>query len=91
MFDYRDTEVSSKIRAFTGNKLANAVDCISDATTTQQVVESFGEGGGFVSLVLAEPVHAPGVQSQFSLVYTLLGKVRSLPLSGSFASTCNVV
>ncbi|KAJ7510403.1 dehydrogenase [Mycena galericulata] len=80
MFDYHDPEVSNKIRAFTGNKLAHAVDCISDATTTRQVVESFGEDGGFMSLTLVEPVHAPSVRAQFSLVYTLLGKAFEHPM-----------
>jgi len=80
VFDYRDPDVAAKIRAFTGNKLAHAVDCISDATTTRQVGESFGQAGGFVSLVLAEPVQAPGVRAQFSLVYTLLGKAFEHPM-----------
>ncbi|KAJ7220053.1 dehydrogenase [Mycena pura] len=80
VFDYRDPEVAAKIRAFTDGKLAHAVDCISDATTTRQVVGSLGNGGGRISLVLAEPVEAPGVKAQFSLVYTLLGKAFEHPM-----------
>ncbi|KAJ7758873.1 dehydrogenase [Mycena maculata] len=80
VLDYRDPEVSTKIRAHTGNKLAHAVDCISDATTTRQVADTIGEGGGFVALVLGEPVDVPGVHAQFSLVYTLLGKASECPM-----------
>ncbi|KAJ7116394.1 chaperonin 10-like protein [Mycena epipterygia] len=87
VFDYRDPEVCAKIRAATEDKLARAVDCISDAGTTHQVVESLGAGAGaggsFVSLVLNEPVQAPpgvDVRAQFSLVYTLLGKAFEHPM-----------
>ncbi|KAJ6630999.1 dehydrogenase [Mycena sp. CBHHK59/15] len=79
VFDYRDPEVSAKIRVFTGDRLAHAVDCISDATTTRQVADSFGRNGGVISLVLDEKVQANNVQSQFSLVYTLLGKAFEHP------------
>ncbi|KAJ7039584.1 chaperonin 10-like protein [Mycena alexandri] len=76
VLDYRDPSVSAKIRALTNNTLAHAVDCISDATTTRQVVDSLGASGGAISLLLNEPVNTePGlVRAQFSLVYTLLGK-----------------
>jgi hypothetical protein len=75
-----------KIRTATDGKLAHAVDCVSDGTTTRQVVECLGEGGGKVALVLNEPLDAPGVQARFDLVYTLLGKVR--PCVGFARYTC---
>ncbi|KAJ7678498.1 dehydrogenase [Mycena rosella] len=80
VFDYRDPEVAAKIRTFTEGRLAHAVDCISDAGTVRQVVESLGADGGALSLVLNEPVHAPGVRARFSLVYTLLGKAFEHPM-----------
>ncbi|KAJ6466609.1 dehydrogenase [Mycena vitilis] len=80
VFDYHDAEVCGEIREFTNNGLAHAVDCISDATTTQQVVQCLGPGGGTVALMLNEPVQAPGVQARFDLVYTLLGKAFEYPM-----------
>ncbi|KAJ7454761.1 dehydrogenase [Mycena latifolia] len=80
VFDYRDLEAPAKIRALTDNRLAHAVDCISDAGTVRQVAASLGTAGGAVSLVLNEPVPAPGVLAKFSLVYTLLGKEFEHPM-----------
>ncbi|KAJ7746397.1 zinc-binding oxidoreductase ToxD [Mycena metata] len=84
VLDYRDPAVSGTIRALTNNTLAHAVDCISDATTTRQVVDSLGAVGGAISQVLNEPVvntTGPGlVRAQFSLVYTLLGKAFEHPM-----------
>ncbi|KAJ7841308.1 zinc-binding oxidoreductase ToxD [Mycena olivaceomarginata] len=79
VFDYRDPQVTSKIRAWADNQLAHAVDCISDATTTRQVTECMGPEGGAVALVLSEPINAPNVQARFDLVYTLLGKAFEFP------------
>ncbi|KAF7330297.1 Zinc-binding oxidoreductase [Mycena venus] len=81
VFDYRDPEVTSKIRAWADNRLAHAVDCVSDATTTRQTAECMGPEGGKVSLVLNEPVNVPGVQARFDLVYTLLGKAFEFPMA----------
>ncbi|KAK7032846.1 chaperonin 10-like protein, partial [Favolaschia claudopus] len=84
VFDYRDPEVVSKIRAWTDNQLAHAVDCISDATTTKQVAACMGTGGGSIALTLPEPIDAPGLHAQFDLVYTMLGKAFDHPMVGLF-------
>lgn len=75
VFDYRDPNVSSKILKYTRGGLKHSVDCISEGDTPKQVVNSFGEGGGYVAAVL--PVQSPreDVKMEFSLVYTFLGKV----------------
>ncbi|KAF7375188.1 hypothetical protein MSAN_00405400 [Mycena sanguinolenta] len=80
VFDYRDPEVISKIRACKDDPITHAVDCISDATTTKQVTECMGPGGGAMALVLDQPVEAPDVQVRFDLVYTLLGKAFEHPM-----------
>ncbi|KAK7032764.1 chaperonin 10-like protein [Favolaschia claudopus] len=84
VFDYRDAEVVSKIRAWTDNQLAHAVDCISDATTTRQVAACIGTSGGSMALMLKEPVDAPGVHAQFDLCSTMLGKPWDHPIMGLF-------
>lgn len=81
VFDYSDPEVSRKIREYTNNRLALAVDCISDPEkgTPQLVTESFGPQGGRLSTVLpfdAESLKLrKDVKIHMVMVYTLLGGV----------------
>lgn len=75
VFDYRDPEVSNKIRQFSGNKLAHAVDTIAEGDTTALTTASFGSEGGYAALLLPAKSSREDVKAEFSLVYTLFGKV----------------
>ncbi|THV03079.1 dehydrogenase [Dendrothele bispora CBS 962.96] len=74
VFDYRDNDVSQKIREFTDNKLVYAIDCISEGDTPKLAGESLGTEGGHVTLVLNAQVPREDVKSEFHLVYTLFGE-----------------
>jgi hypothetical protein len=63
-----------KIRDFTGNNLAHAIDCISQGDSPTLVSGSMGAHGGYVALVLKATMPRPDVKGEFSLVMTLLGK-----------------
>ncbi|KAF9465715.1 dehydrogenase [Collybia nuda] len=80
VFDYRDPDVSKKIREFSGDKLAHAVDTIAEGDTTAQVCASFGSKGGYAALLLPAKSTREDVKAEFSLVYTLFGKAFESPL-----------
>ncbi|KAF9465716.1 chaperonin 10-like protein [Collybia nuda] len=80
VFDYRDPEVSNKIRQFSGDKLAHAVDCIATGDTPALVSTSFGSDGGYVALVMPGDIPRTDVKGEFSLVYTLFGKAFDFPM-----------
>lgn len=75
VFDYKDPAVSAKINEFTGNKLAHAVDCVSQDESAALVSASMGTNGGYVALVLKAAMPRVDVKGEFSLVMTLFGKV----------------
>lgn len=52
IFDYRDPDVVQKIKEVSKNKLAHALDCISESESGPKVVESMGEDGGKVVTLL---------------------------------------
>jgi len=79
VFDYRDPDVSEKIKAYTGNRLSRAIDCISEGDTPKQVAASLNSEGGFVTVVLPAEVPGDNVQSDFPLVYTLHGQAFEHP------------
>lgn len=79
VFDYRDPEVSKKIREVAGNKLTKAVDCVSESGTVGLISEALSESeGGTIAVIL--PVESPkeNVKTVLSLGYDLFGKVSFL-------------
>ncbi|KAK4199540.1 chaperonin 10-like protein [Triangularia verruculosa] len=50
-FDYRSPTAAQEIKEYTGNELAYALDCVTQADTTKLCYESIGRAGGrYVSL-----------------------------------------
>ncbi|KAK7469055.1 hypothetical protein VKT23_003548 [Stygiomarasmius scandens] len=82
VFDYKEEDVSRKIREYTRNKLAYAIDCISEGDTPKLVGDSLGNEGGHVTVLLNVRVPREDVKSEFHLVVTLFGEpfVTSPPL-----------
>ncbi|THV06348.1 GroES-like protein [Dendrothele bispora CBS 962.96] len=74
VFDYRDPEVTKKIRASANGKLKHAVDCISEGSTPQLISDSLSPEGGTVSAILEYETVRPEVKVVFSLGYYLFGK-----------------
>jgi NADPH:quinone reductase-like Zn-dependent oxidoreductase len=83
VFDYKDPEVVSKIKAETGGALELAVDCVSIQNTAKLIGESLSDKGGRVAVILPiktdkEGGLRPEVGYIFSTAYLLFGKVRVL-------------
>jgi NADPH:quinone reductase-like Zn-dependent oxidoreductase len=80
-FDYRDPEVVTKVREMTGRKLKYAADCMSEEETLKLVNDCMGDEGGVISAILSgtsEGLHLKkGVTVKASIVYNLLGEVRT--------------
>lgn len=76
VFDYRDPEVSKKIRESTGNKLTKAVDCVSEKGTVGFISEALSESeGGTTAVILGNESPRENVKVVPSLAYDLSGKV----------------
>lgn len=79
VFDYRSSTCAADIRAYTHNTLAYAIDCVSQAETTQLCYGAIGRAGGrYVSL---EPyreaitsTRSYTVTPSFAMGLTLFGK-----------------
>ena len=86
MFDYRSPTCAADIRAYTRNTLAYALDCVSQADTTQLCYAALGHAGGrYVSLeAYRETVTAsrPTVTPSFAMVLTMFG--RKVALDGVY-------
>jgi NADPH:quinone reductase-like Zn-dependent oxidoreductase len=90
-FDYKDPEVSAKIRAATGNKLKNAADCISEESTYPLVSSALSEEGGKVSCINPSPENArEGVTFKMSFATDMLGKVTYFLHLARHASLCRL-
>lgn len=79
VFDYSSPTCAADIRAYTGNTLAHAIDCVSQADTTQLCYGAIGRAGGrYVSLEpYREAVTATRsltIQPSFCMGLTLFGK-----------------
>ncbi|KIK65114.1 hypothetical protein GYMLUDRAFT_39500 [Collybiopsis luxurians FD-317 M1] len=83
VFDYKDPDVVSKIKAFCGSKDLNvAIDCASLPESVKLITECIGDReGSYIALVLNPEVPAKHIKSEFTFVYTLLGK----PTKGLYA------
>lgn len=81
VYDYNDPEVASNIRNATGNTLKYAIDCISEASTIQKVIDSLSEEGGAIASLLPYPDNLrKGVTVKRSVVYNLLYEVCQNPI-----------
>jgi hypothetical protein len=82
VFDYKDPDVANKIKEFSRNKIAHAVDTIAEGDTPSLTAASMGSDGGYIALLLPAEVTRADVKAEFSLVYTLLGKARFITAYG---------
>ncbi|KAL8721590.1 MAG: hypothetical protein Q9225_001754 [Loekoesia sp. 1 TL-2023] len=78
VFDYRSPTCAADIRAYTSNELAYALDCVSQADTTQLCYASIGRAGGrYVSLEpfreIVTESRALTVQPSWIMVLTIFG------------------
>lgn len=84
VFDYRDPEVTKKIKEaahkISKDGLKHAVDCVSEEKTLNQVAEALSEEGGVISAILAPKDLNPrtGVTIVTSMATELMGKVFSV-------------
>lgn len=81
VFDYRDPEAGAKIHAATSGKLAYVGVCEAAQADVPNIVDALGRGGGTLALAAAPLQAPPGadkpINAVFSVVFTLLGKVRT--------------
>lgn len=75
VLDYNDENTTAKIRELTGNKLAHAVDCISEGSTGERIAEAMGDAGGDVSIILKYEQKRKDVRNKHVLGYQIFGKV----------------
>ncbi|KAG6364986.1 hypothetical protein INS49_006591 [Diaporthe citri] len=66
IFDYRSPTCAENIRAYTGNQLEYALDCVTQADTTQMCYASLGRAGG--RYVALEPFRDSIAQSRSATV-----------------------
>ena len=79
VFDYHSPDCAADIRAYTNNSLAYAIDCVSQADTTQLCYGAIGRAGGrYVSLepyreavIATRPLT---IEPSFCMGLTLFGK-----------------
>ena len=81
-FDYRDPEVSTKIKEASGGKIQYAVDAISEHDSAKIVVGALSSEGGKIATVLpyneaANAALGSKVTQGFSAAYDLIVDVRS--------------
>lgn len=66
VFDYHSPTCAADIRAYTGNQLAYAFDCIAEADTTQLCYTALGRAGG--RYVTLEPYRESVVKTRASTI-----------------------
>ncbi|KAI0050797.1 dehydrogenase [Auriscalpium vulgare] len=74
LFDYKDPDVSQKIKLATGGKLKHAVDTICEAGSGPIIVHAFGDEGGHIAQTLFYPSPQENVTGKFTFAYDLLGE-----------------
>ncbi|CZT13653.1 hypothetical protein WAI453_003038 [Rhynchosporium graminicola] len=82
VFDYKDPEVAGKIRTYTGNRLAYALDCVSTVPTTKACYAAIGRAGGKYVALNAYPEHTASrklVSGDWVLAPTLSGHGSTWP------------
>ena len=75
VLDYKDENTPARIRELTGNKLAHAVDCISEGDTGEKIAQAMGDEGGVVSILLPYESKREDVKNKHVLGYQIFGKV----------------
>lgn len=87
VFDYRSPDCAADIKAYTGNELAFAFDCVSQADTTQLCYAAMGRAGG--RYVALEPyresvaaARALTITPSWVMVLTIFG--RQVALDGEY-------
>ncbi|KAF8166308.1 chaperonin 10-like protein [Mycena galopus ATCC 62051] len=81
VFDYADSLTPRKISFMTGGALEYAIDCISEGMTPNQVIMSLGKEGGTVATLLPYQSRRKGVETEFILAYSCLGKAVAFPFA----------
>ncbi|VDB91963.1 unnamed protein product [Peniophora sp. CBMAI 1063] len=76
-FDYRDPEVSSKIKEASGGKIQFAVDAISEGNSAKIIVDALSSEGGKIATVLpysdeAKAALGSNVTQELSVAYDLI-------------------
>ncbi|KAI0260230.1 zinc-binding oxidoreductase ToxD [Gloeopeniophorella convolvens] len=79
VFDYRDPDVSVKIKALTNGNLSLAVDTISEGNSSKLVSDALSDDGGFVAALLPCVSPRENVIYSYSLIFTMLGKSFKFP------------
>ena len=75
VFDYRDEDVSEKLKSATNGKIVYGLDTIALSDSTAKCQNAFGDDGGHLILLLVnEGNKASKVKTERTLVYTGLGK-----------------
>jgi NADPH:quinone reductase-like Zn-dependent oxidoreductase len=79
VFDYRSPTCAADIRTATGNELAYALDCVTEADTTQLCYAAIGRAGGrYVSLEPFREAIAQSrsltIQPSWVMVLTIFGQ-----------------
>ncbi|RDW76189.1 hypothetical protein BP5796_07010 [Coleophoma crateriformis] len=90
-FDYRSPTCGSDIRSYTSNKLAHALDCITDTKTMKICYDSIGTAGGKYTALDPYSTRIKytrrNIKADWLMVYTLLGD--PVRLAGVYARPAN--
>ncbi|KAI1259183.1 GroES-like protein [Xylariaceae sp. FL1019] len=83
VFDYRSPSCGADIRAYTGNSLFYALDCISDKRSVEICYKALGRAGGKYVCLESQPQEAfaqrRAVRPEFLMAYDMFGKGIELP------------
>ncbi|TFY79091.1 hypothetical protein EWM64_g4919 [Hericium alpestre] len=81
VFDYNDPDVGKKIKEATGGTLKHAIDRIVEAAkgTPDIISAALSDEGGHIAIILRYGSLRPGVTTQMTLAYKLLGRSFEFP------------
>jgi len=79
VFDYRDPDLLTKVKAVTGDTIQIALDCFSSPESQQFSVEAIGTEGGKVFVVTSPNPEAAALRSEVSLQFMLLYSMFNKP------------
>lgn len=72
-FDYRDTDACIKsIREVSGGGVDTAMDCVSEGTSQTIAIQSFGDKGGQLNIILVPDEKAQALHKDVKIAPTLL-------------------
>ncbi|KAI5274162.1 putative alcohol dehydrogenase [Aureobasidium subglaciale] len=78
-FDYHDPDCASKIKAYTKNNLAYALDCITTIESTKLCFAAIGRAGGRYTLFYPHAAARPTVKTDWVLGPSIFGKGSTWP------------